>query len=103
MKYDHVGIPTTEERDWSAYLEDGKVHITDAAKDPFGVEWLKFDADSPMPAELKDRTHVAFFVDDLNAAIEGQKILIPPFKPFPDLTCAFIMHGSVPIELMQKG
>ena len=102
MKFAHVGIPTTKEKNWSAYLEEGRIHITDADANPYAIEWLKFEPGSPMPAELKDRTHLAFFVDDLDAELKGQTILIEPFSPMPGLKCAFIMHDDVPIELMQK-
>ncbi|MDR1959717.1 MAG: hypothetical protein LBQ54_11865 [Planctomycetaceae bacterium] len=102
MKFAHVGIPTAQEKNWSAYLAESKLHITDAEADPFQIEWLKFEAGSPMPEELKDRAHLAYFVDDLAAELAGKTILIEPFSPMSGLKCAFIMHGEVPIELMQK-
>ena len=102
MKFVHIGIPTTDEHDWSSYLTDGKVHISDPLQDPFQVEWLKFEAGSPMPKELQEGAHIAFEVDDLDAEMTGKTILIPPFEPLPGVRCAFIMHHGLPIELMQK-
>jgi len=102
MKYDHIGVPTTDEHDWAGYLADGKVHYSDPPKDPYRVEWLKFDADSPMPKELQERTHIAFEVDDLDAELAGKTILIPPFEPFPGRRCAFILHHGLPVEFMQN-
>ena len=102
MKYEHVGVPTTDEHDWAGYLEGGKVHFTDPPKDPFRVEWLKFDADSPMPKELQEQVHVAFEVDDLDAELVGRKIIVEPFVPFDGVRCAFVMHHGLLVELMQK-
>jgi len=102
MKYDHIGVPTTDEHDWAGYLADGKVHYSDQSKDPFRVEWLKFEAGSPMPKELQEKAHIAFEVDDLDAELVGKNILIPPFEPFPGLRCAFILHHGLAVEFMQK-
>jgi hypothetical protein len=102
MKYSHVGIPTTAEKNWAGYLDDGKVHYSDFENDPYGLEWLKFDTDSPMPEVMRNVPHVAFEVDDLNAAIEGKEVLLEPFCPFEGLRCAFILHNGAPIEFMQK-
>jgi len=102
MKFHHVGLPTKEERPWSARLDEGKLQITDSGADPFSIEWLKFDDDSPMPKALQNGPHLAFMVDDLDKELLGKEILIEPFQPFPDLRCAFIMHLGVPVELMQN-
>ena len=102
MKYDHLGVPTTNDHEWAGYLEGGKVYYSDQSQDPFRVEWLKFDADSPMPKELKEQVHVAFLVEDLDAELVDKTILIEPFAPFDGLRCAFILHQGQLVELMQK-
>ena len=61
----HVGIPTAEKHDNETYLEGAKLYITDAAKSPNKIEWLRFEADSPMPDMLKTLPHIAYQVDDL--------------------------------------
>jgi Tol biopolymer transport system component len=47
----------------------------------FGVEWLRFEADAPFPELVKTVPHVAFVVDDLDAAIDGSDVLIQPNSP----------------------
>jgi len=55
-----------------------------------------------IPTELvKTVAHVAFVVDDLDAAIAGKEILIEPNSPIEGLTVAFIVDGGAPIEFMQ--
>jgi hypothetical protein len=103
MKYAHIGIPTSEKKPDEIYIEGAKVFITDCKKSEYGVEFLRFEDDSPMPELLKTTPHVAFEVDDLQAAIVGKEMLLEPFKPMEDLTCAFIIEQGVPVELMQLG
>ncbi|HBT75846.1 MAG TPA: hypothetical protein DEB39_02730 [Planctomycetaceae bacterium] len=101
MQYEHIGIPTTEEKQWAGYLEGGKVHFSDPNACTYRIEWLKFDPESPMPKELQTKTHIAFRVDDLAKAVEGRQILVEPFDVGPGRRCAFILHEGLPIEFME--
>lgn len=101
MRYAHLGIPTKEEKKWSAYLPDLKVHISDPADSPFKIEWLKFEAGSPMPEIIRTTTHIAFEVDDLEKELQGREVLIPPFDASPTLRCAFIVQEGLAVELVQ--
>jgi hypothetical protein len=102
MTFHHVGIPSTEKRPGETFLETAGVHITDAGADPYHVEWLRFEPDSCLPRVLQTGPHVAYFVDDLNAAMAGKTVLVEPFVPMPGLRVGFIVHDGAPIELMQK-
>jgi len=102
MTFHHVGIPATHQRPGEIYLDMVRLHITDANTNPYHVEWLRFEPDSPMPAEVKAGPHVAFMVDDLHAAIAGKKVLVEPFVPVPGLRVAFINDDEVIVELMEK-
>ncbi len=101
--FHHIGIPTQTARANETYMEPAGLYITDSAADPYRIEWLRFDDDSPLPELLKTTAHVAYEVDDLPAALEGQQLLIPPFSPVPGLTVAFITHDGAPVELMKLG
>ncbi len=102
MKYDHIGIPTTEEKQWSAFVEGGKVHVSDPTADPYGVEWLKFEPGSPMPELIQKVAHVAFEVDNLENALRGAKVIVEPFFAMEGVQCAFIDNNGVPVELIQR-
>jgi hypothetical protein len=102
-QFHHVGVPTTKKQPNETYLKDAKLYVTDAAANPFAIEWLRFEAGSPMPKELQKSTHVAFKVDDIQAELAGQNVLIPPFEPMPGVKVAFILHEGVPVEFMQLG
>ena len=100
-QYNHTGVPVTAEQPGESYLDGGKVYYTDPEAHPYGFEFLRFDADSPMPDELKTLTHIAFKVDSLEEAMPGCKVIMEPFEPFPGLSCAFVMKDGVLLELMQ--
>ena len=101
MQFHHVGVPSEKKRPNETYLADAKLYITDVAADPYAIEWLRFEADSPLPDVLKKTAHPAFKVDDLEAALKGKKVLIPPFAPMEGVKVAFILHEGVPVEFMQ--
>jgi hypothetical protein len=102
MTFHHVGIPTAQPRPGEIYLEPMKVHITDAGASPYQIEWLRFEAGSPMPRELQEQAHLAFNVEDLEAAMAGKTVLVEPCEPAPGLRVAFILEDGAAIELMQK-
>ena len=45
--------------------------------------------------------HVAFEVDDLEAALDGREVLIEPNSPSPGVLVAFVVDNGAPVELMQ--
>jgi hypothetical protein len=100
-KYHHIGIPTDVERPGEEYLEEYKMFVSGFETSPFGVEWMRFEPDSPLPEIVKTVPHVAFEVDDLETAIAGQQILIEPNSPSEGVRVAFILHNGAPIEFIQ--
>jgi len=102
MTFHHVGIPTTRRRSSETYLEAARLYVTDAAASPYRIEWLRFEADSPMAEELKSGAHVAFMVKDLGAAMAGKDVLVEPFEPMPGLRVGFIRDDGAIVELMQE-
>ena len=100
-KYHHMGIPTNQPRPGEAYLEKLKLHATAFDANEYGIEWLRFEPGSPMPKLIQQTPHVAFEVDDLEAAVKGKKLLLAPNEPMPGLRIAFIEHEGAPVEFLQ--
>ena len=100
-RYHHIGIPTDRKRPDEEYLEDFRMHVSGFQASPFGVEWMRFDPDCPLPELVKTVPHVAFEVDDLEAAIAGHEILIEPNSPSEGVRVAFIVHDGAPIEFLE--
>lgn len=101
-KYHHVGIPNEEIRQDEIPIPAVKAHVTNAEANPYGIEWIRFEADSPMPNIVKRVPHVGFMVDDIDAMIEGKMVIVRPFEPLPGLKVAFILENGAPIEFLQR-
>lgn len=67
----------------------------------YGIEWMRFEAEAPVPALVRTVPHVAFEVDDLSAEIAGKELLIAPNSPSPGVTVAFIVENGAPVEFLQ--
>jgi hypothetical protein len=101
MKFNHVGIPTTSSFEGEIPLPKLSMTVSDHKNNPYGIQWQRYDADAPYPELIKTMPHVAFEVDDLRAALDGQKVIIQPNSPIKGLTVAFIEVNGAPIELME--
>src|SRR5512136_377190 len=101
LRYHHVGIPTDRPLPREDYSEEYKMYASGYFESPYGVEWMKFDADCPLPDLVKTVPHVAFVVDDILAAIAGKKVIIQPNSPTDGVTVAFIEDHGAPIEFLQ--
>jgi hypothetical protein len=100
-RYHHVGVPTDRPRAGERYLAAWKVHVSGFETSPFGVEWMRYEPGSPVHELVRTVPHLAFEVDDLEAALEGREVLTPPNSPAPGLRVAMILDDGCPIELMQ--
>ena len=101
MRYHHVGIPTTAPRPGETYLEAYKTFCTDHESNPFGIQWMRYEDDCPLPELVKTVPHVAFQVDDLAAALVGHEVLIEPNSPSPGVTVAFVVVEGAPVEFLE--
>ena len=101
MRYNHVGIPTSGSFEGELPLPHLKVTVSDHKNNPFGIQWQRYWEGAPYPDLVKMIAHVAFEVDDLQAAIKGQKVLIEPNSPSRGVVVAFIEVNGAPVELLQ--
>jgi len=100
-RYHHMGIPTADRMPGEVYLPDLGVHVSGFEESPYGVEWMRFDPDSPIPELIQRVPHVAFQVEDLESELAGKDILIAPNSPSPGVRVAFILHNGAPIEFLE--
>jgi hypothetical protein len=79
------------------------VWVTDAHLHPFGVEWLRFEPDSPVTGPLHDRPHLGFRVDRREEIAErsrGMKVLLEPFDAGFCVAGFYETADGVSIELV---
>ena len=101
MKYHHLGIPTKTVLEDEKYLDKFKIYVSGYESSPYGIEWMRFESDCPLPEIVKTIPHIAFEVDDLTTAIEGKDILIEPNSPSEGVTVAFIIDNGAPVEFLE--
>ena len=101
LKFNHIGIPTDAAFEGEIDLPDLKVTVSDHANNPFGIQWQRYWPDSDSPEIVKRVAHVAFEVDDLYAALQGQIVIIAPNSPSKGVRVAFIEVKGAPVELME--
>jgi hypothetical protein len=100
--FDHIGLITDEQKPGESWVETTRVWVTSPRADPFNVEWLRFEPDSPVSGPLRTEPHVAYRTLDLEQAIEGHEILAEPFDVGDGfLTVAFVLVGGAVVEFMQ--
>jgi hypothetical protein len=100
-RYHHLGIPYTEPRAGERQIEHLGIHVCGFETSPYGIEWIRFDPHCLVPDIVRTVAHVAFAVDNLEEALAGQDILIPPNAPSSGVRVAFILHDGAPIELLE--
>ncbi len=101
MRYHHVGIPTTVRQAGETYLEAHHVFCTDHERNPFGIQWMRYERECTLPEIVKTVPHVAFEVDDLHAALAGHEVLIAPNSPSQGVVVAFVLVDGAPVEFLQ--
>jgi hypothetical protein len=100
-RYHHVGIPTDIPHPGEVYLAHLKVHVSGFETSPYGIEWMRFDPDCPVSGLIRTVPHVAFEVDDLDAAIRGKTLLGEVSSPSEGVRVAMIQDDGAPVELLQ--
>jgi hypothetical protein len=100
-RYHHTGIPTDEQRSGERYLSQFKMYVSGFPESPYGVEWMRFESDSPISEIVKTVPHVAFQVDNMDEALKGKKVLSAPGSSADGVTVAMIIDNGCPIELLE--
>ena len=102
-RYHHIGIPTNDPIEDEAYLPQFKVGVGGFDTSPYGIEWMRYDPDSPVIELIKNVPHIAFEVGDLDAELNKHnfKIITQPNSPGDGVRVAMIEHNGAPIELIE--
>lgn len=100
-KYHHIGLPTTISQKKDEYNAEWKFYGSGYFESQFGIEWLRFEKDSPLHPLIKTVPHIAFVVEDIKKYIVGQKVIYGPNNPAEGVTVCFIETNGAPIEFLQ--
>lgn len=102
-KYHHLGIPTKTKMPNERYLPQFKFYVSGFDTSPFGVEWMRFEEDSPIDKLIQTIPHIAFEVDDLDFELKKRDLhlIVQPNPPAEGIRVAMIEHNGAPIELIE--
>jgi hypothetical protein len=100
-RYHHLGIPTTAARPGEVHLPRLKIHVSGFATSPFGIEWMRFDPGCEVSALVRTVPHIAFEVDDLEAALAELGVAAEIGSPSAGVRVAMIVDDGAPVELIE--
>lgn len=102
-KYHHLGIPTDKKMPNEKYLPQFGFYVSGFSSSPFGVEWMRFEKDSPIHPLIQKIPHLAFEVEDLDFELEYRdlNVITKPNPPKEGIRVAMIEHNGAPIELIE--
>ena len=103
-KYHHLGVPTKEKFPDEKYLPPQfKAYVSGFNTSPFGIEWMRYEADSPIHSLIQTVPHLAFEVEDLDYELANRNfnVITEPNPPSEGIRVAMIEHNGAPIELIE--
>jgi hypothetical protein len=102
-RYHHLGVPTKKKFPGEIYLADFKLYVSGFDTSPYGIEWMRYEKDSPIDERIRSVPHIAFEVDDIEKELETRKlnVITKPNSPSPGVKVAMIEHNGAPIELIE--
>jgi len=102
-KYHHLGIPTKKKMPGEKYLPEFKFYVSGFNTSPYGVEWMRFEKDSPINKLIQKVPHLAFEVEDIDYEIasHGLNQISEPNSHTSGIKVAMIEHNGAPIELIE--
>jgi hypothetical protein len=100
-RFHHIGIPTDTPRPEERYLGKWKMYVSGFQTSPYGIEWMRFEQDSPISELVRTVPHVAFEVDNIDAALEGKQLIGDVSSPSEGVRVAMIVDNGAPIELLE--
>jgi hypothetical protein len=102
-KYHHLGIPTDRIIPGEHYIPQFKIYVSGFGSSPYGIEWMRFEKESPIDQLIQKVPHLAFEVADIDheLATHHLNILTAPNYPCEGIRVAMIEHNGAPIELIE--
>ena len=100
-RFHHLGIPTSVPRPGEVHLPQLKIHVAGFGTSPFGIEWMRFDPDCQVSELIRTVPHVAFEVDDLEAALAAIGSTAGITSPSAGVRVAMIVDDGAPVELIE--
>lgn len=100
-RFHHVGIPTSVPHEGERHIPEYRFFVQGFETSPYGIEWMRFEPDSPVSETVRTVPHVAFEVDDLETALAAVGIQAEITSPSEGVRVAMFEDNGAPIELIE--
>lgn len=100
-KFHHIGIPTKEIKPDEKFIEKYRMYVSGFETSPYGIEYMRFEDNSPVEEIIKQNPHIAFEVDDLDSAAKDKKLIGGITSPSKGVRVAMIEVDGLPVELIE--
>ena len=101
IKFHHFSICSKDIKTGSSYSENHKFHFTDFERHPFGIQWVCYENDSPLPEIVRNTSHIAFQVNNIEKALRGKEVIVEVHRSEKGTLEAFFVENEAPIKLIQ--
>tara|TARA_B100000809_G_scaffold211316_1_gene214918 strand:- start:259 stop:642 length:384 start_codon:yes stop_codon:yes gene_type:complete len=106
LQFDHIGIPVDMPQATEFWVPQSECWVTNPRTHPQRIEYLRFKTTPDLEAgspqwKLWKMPHIAYRVEDLEAALAGEELIYGPFEPGDFATVAFILKQDVVIEYLE--
>jgi hypothetical protein len=105
--FDHIGIPTTEPQEGESWVEFSQCWVTNPRQHRQRIEYIRALKVPDIPREqvglwkLWHWPHVAYRVDSLNNAVQGEELVYGPFDPGGFGDVAFVHKEGIIVEYLE--
>lgn len=100
-EYHHVGIITDEEQPGMFYSSKFDLWTGDIEGSRIDAQWHRFGENHPFHPLMAKYPHVAFKVNDIEKAVEGEEVIMDIYEPIPGYKAAMIIDAGLPVEFIE--
>lgn len=106
-EFDHIGIITMDPKPGESWVPFSEVWVTNPRTHPQRIEYIrpkKFPEIDPSDVnlwKLWHLPHVAYRVDNLEAASQGQTVILGPFEPADFGRVVFVLQDGAVVEYLE--
>lgn len=100
-KYHHVGIIVDQPQKNEEYNEAFGFYASGYFQSEYGIELLRYDPDSPLHPLIKNISHIAFEVTDIDEAIKNRIVISDICEKKEGVKTCFVEVNGAPVEFIQ--
>jgi hypothetical protein len=94
-------VPVNKAMPNEKYIEGLKMYVAGFDTSPYGIEWMRFEKESPISELVQTVPHIAFEVDNLEEALKEKEVITETHTIARDIRVAMIIDNGAPIELLE--